>query len=205
MFCASFKSQGRHGIERTSTARLRAGIFFSHASIDLKLALNAKFKSLLHSDNVYNAPQDWRLCVKTARPAPPPVTGSVKPERGGLLYNVRYHANAPARCTPNTLSTYGAPRSRRIVPCCPATPLHSPTHPPSDTQKGPPAGALPAGQTLKPDEHKGWVNSSLAFLSGPTLCAEAETNAGRILVSATTLFIVATNKATMQTAEVHDM
>ena len=60
-------------------------------------------------------------------------------------------------------------------------PARSPLHPPpSDTRKGPPAEALPAGQTLRPAEYKGWVNSSLAFLSGPTLRAEAETNAGRI-------------------------
>lgn len=60
-------------------------------------------------------------------------------------------------------------------------PARSPLHPPpSDTRKGPPAEALPAGQTLRPAEHKGWVNSSLAFFSGPTLRVEAETNAGRI-------------------------
>lgn len=48
----------------------------------------------------------------------------------------------------------------------------------SDIWKGPPAEALPAGQTLRPVEHKDWVNSSFAFLSGPTF--PAETNAGRI-------------------------
>ena len=63
-------------------------------------------------------------------------------------------------------------------------PAHRPathsTHPPSVARKGPPAEALPAGQTLRPAKHKGWVNSSFAFLSGPTLHAEAGTNAGRI-------------------------
>lgn len=54
-----------------------------------------------------------------------------------------------------------------------------PTHH-SGARKGPPAEALPAGQTLRPGEHKGWVNSSLAFSSGSTLHGEAETNAGRI-------------------------
>lgn len=65
-----------------------------------------------------------------------------------------------------------------IHPCHP-TPLHS-TYPPTNAGKGPEGEALPAGQTPRPVEHKGWVNSSLAFFSRPTLPAEAETNAGRI-------------------------
>lgn len=55
--------------------------------------------------------------------------------------------------------------SRFVLP-----PLSS--HPPVGARKGPPAEALPAGQTLRPAEHKGWVNSSFAFLFGPTLHAE---------------------------------
>lgn len=42
------------------------------------------------------------------------------------------------------------------------------------------AKALPALQTLMPAEHNSWVNGTVAFFSGLSLCVKAETNAGRI-------------------------
>lgn len=53
-------------------------------------------------------------------------------------------------------------------------------HPSSNTWKCPLDETLPVGQTLRPAEHKGWVNTSLAFFSRPTLHTEAQTTVGRI-------------------------
>lgn len=104
--------------------------------------------------------------------------------------------------------------SQRSPPCSflltlPSHPLHPPTLPapaPSDTRKGPPAEALPAGQTVRPAEHKGWANSSSALLSGRTVRATvARQMQGGSLHFAMVLLIVVADKATMHTAEVHDM
>lgn len=70
-------------------------------------------------------------------------------------------------------STFPTPSpSYRVYPILLSYPT-PPTHPPSHER--PQAEALPAGQTLRPAEHKDWVNSCPLQAHS----AEAETNAGR--------------------------
>lgn len=125
-------------------------------------------------------------------PLSPAVSPAAGPEEA-LRLNSSDRPPTPAR----TPSNGSHPDPRLDAPSPVPTGHLTLPRPPSGTQRGPPAGALPAGQTARPAEHK---RLGKQLLGSPL---RVPTNAGRIPALWQGFLIIAVaREAAMRTAEV---